>query len=136
MGFVYNLMEVSVRFRDICLWDCGGSSFRFWLPFVTNGIILCHFSLRRWHLLCLRVGTVLDNVGHTSETLLRQLKHHLLHICCNWSRLDLPSFLLTAIPYRASTGPEQVFPCVVFPVRKTTQGKPCFHYRDGFAVLL
>jgi hypothetical protein len=60
----------------------------------------------------------------------------------------------TAIPYRASTGPEQGFPCVVFPHRekpvfitgfhgdengffpviKTTQGKPCFHYRDGFAV--
>ena len=51
-------------------------------------------------------------------------------------------------------GPEQGFPCVVFPhrekpvfitgflgdenrffpVRKTTQGKPCSHYRDGFAV--
>ena len=60
----------------------------------------------------------------------------------------------TAIPYRASTGPEQGFPCVVFPHRekpvfitgfpgdgnrffpvgKSTQGKPCFHYRDGFAV--
>ena len=60
----------------------------------------------------------------------------------------------TAIPYRASTGPEQGFPCVVFPHREkpvfiagfpvdenrffpvgnTTQGKPCFHYRDGFAV--
>ena len=60
----------------------------------------------------------------------------------------------TAIPYRASTGPEQGFPCVVFthrekpvfisgfpddenrlfPVRKTTQGKPSFQYRDGFAV--
>ena len=57
----------------------------------------------------------------------------------------------TAIPYRASTGPEQGFPCVLFPhreknvfvtgfpgdgnrfspVRKSTQGKPCFHYRDG-----
>ena len=60
----------------------------------------------------------------------------------------------TAIPYRASTGPEQGFPCVIFPHREkpvliagfqveenrffpagnTTQGKPCFHYRDGFAV--
>ena len=60
----------------------------------------------------------------------------------------------TAIPYRASTEPEQGFPCVLFPhrekpvfitgfpgdgyrffpVRKSTQGKPCFHYRDGFAV--
>jgi hypothetical protein len=60
----------------------------------------------------------------------------------------------TAIPYRVSTGPEHGFPCVVFPhrekpvfitgfpgdenrffpVKKTTQGKPCFHYRDGFAV--
>ena len=80
--------------------------------------------------------------------------------------LDLPlwayriaSFLkldcYTAIPYRVSTGPEQGFPCVLFPnrekpvfitgipangnrffpVRKSTQGKPCFHYRDGFAVL-
>ena len=59
----------------------------------------------------------------------------------------------TAIPYRASTGPEQGFPSVVFPHREnpvfitgfpgdenrffpvgnTTQGKPCFHYRDGFA---
>ena len=35
--------------------------------------------------------------------------------------------------YRARTGfpgDENRF----FPVRKTTQGKPCFHYRDGFAV--
>ena len=52
----------------------------------------------------------------------------------------------TAIPYRVSTGPEQGFPCVLFPnrekpvfitgipangnrffpVRKSTQGKPCF----------
>ena len=60
----------------------------------------------------------------------------------------------TAIPYRASTGPEQGFPCVVFPHRgkpvfntgfpgdenrffpvgNTTQGKPSFRYRDGFAV--
>ena len=60
----------------------------------------------------------------------------------------------TAILDRAITGPEQGFPCVVFPhsekpvfitgfpgdenrflpVRKTIQGKPCFHYRDGFAV--
>ena len=60
----------------------------------------------------------------------------------------------TAIPYRVSTGPEQGFPCVLFPnrekpafitgipaignrffpVRKSTQGKPCLHYRDGFAV--
>ena len=61
----------------------------------------------------------------------------------------------TAIPHMASTGPEQGFPCVVFPHREnpvfiagfpvdenrifpvgnTTQGKPCFHYRDVFAVL-
>ena len=60
----------------------------------------------------------------------------------------------TAIPYRASTGPEQGFPCVVFPHREnpvfitwdpcnenrfftvgnTTQGKPYSHYRDGFAM--
>ena len=60
----------------------------------------------------------------------------------------------TAIPDRASTGPEQGFPCVVFPHREkpvfiagfpvvedtffpvgnTTQGKPCFCYRDGCAV--
>ena len=60
----------------------------------------------------------------------------------------------TAIPYRARTGPEQGFPCVVFPhkdkpvfiagfpvdekrffpVGNSTQGKPCFHYRNGFAV--
>ena len=53
----------------------------------------------------------------------------------------------TAILYRASTGPEEGFPCVIFPhrekpvfntgrpgdenrllpVRNTTQGKPCFH---------
>ena len=62
----------------------------------------------------------------------------------------------TAIPYRASTGPEQGFPCVLFPHRekpvyiswdpcnenrffpvgKSTQGRPCFQYRDGFAVEL
>jgi hypothetical protein len=60
----------------------------------------------------------------------------------------------TVLPYRASTRPDQGFPCVFyphrekpvfimvfpgdenrfFPVRKTTKGKPCFHYRDGFAV--
>ena len=64
------------------------------------------------------------------------------------------TLISTAIQYRASTGPEQGFPCVVihhrkrpiffgwdpcnenrfFPVRKATQGKPCFHYKDGFAV--
>ena len=58
---------------------------------------------------------------------------------------------LTALQSR--TGPEQGFPCVVFPhrekpvfitgfpgdenrffpVRNTTPGKPCFHYMDGFA---
>ena len=68
--------------------------------------------------------------------------------------LEKGSKCYTAIPYRASTGPEQGFPCVVFPHREnpvfiagfpvdenrffpvgnTTQGKPCFHYRDGFAV--
>ena len=62
----------------------------------------------------------------------------------------------TAIPYRVNTGPELGFPCKFFPnreklvfitgipangnrffpVRKSTQGKPCFHYRDGFAVYL
>ena len=62
--------------------------------------------------------------------------------------------LYTAILYRASTGPETGFSCVVFPhrenivfitgflgdengffpVRQTTQGKPYFHYRDEFAV--
>ena len=63
----------------------------------------------------------------------------------------------TAIPYRVSTGPEQDFPCVVnshrekpvfisgnpfshcrgpcihyrdFPLRITTQGDPCSHYRE------
>ena len=62
-------------------------------------------------------------------------------------------FCCTAIPYRASTGPEQGFPCVLFltcfhyreplfslqgpcihyrefPVRKSTQGNPCSHYRE------
>ena len=37
--------------------------------------------------------------------------------------------------YRARTG----FPGDgnrIFPVRKSTQGKSCFHYRDGFAVCL
>ena len=57
---------------------------------------------------------------------------------------------------QSRTGPEQGFPCVVFPhmeksvfntgfpgdenmlfpVGNTTKGKPCFHYRDGFAVQL
>ena len=57
----------------------------------------------------------------------------------------------TAITYRASTGPEQGFPCVVFPPREkpvfivgfpvdenrffpvgnTTQGNPCFHLGMG-----
>jgi hypothetical protein len=63
----------------------------------------------------------------------------------------VPSKLLD--PLQSRTGPEQGFPCVVFPhrekpvfitgfpgdenrffpVRKTTKEKPCFHYRDGFA---
>ena len=57
--------------------------------------------------------------------------------------------MYTAIPYRASTGQEQGFPCEVihtgktlfslqgtlfslqgFPFEKTLQGKPCFHYRE------
>ena len=64
------------------------------------------------------------------------------------------TYIFTAIPYRASTEPEQGFPCVLFanrekpvfitgipanenrffPVGKSTQGNPCFHYRGGFAV--
>ena len=60
----------------------------------------------------------------------------------------------TAIPYRASIGPVQGFPCVAFPHREklvfiagfpidenkfflvgnTTEGNPCFHYRDGLVV--
>ena len=67
--------------------------------------------------------------------------------------MDLEKSSLQSL--RASTGPEQGFPCVVFshrenpvfiagipanenrvfPVGYTTRGKPCFHYRDGFAVL-
>ena len=58
------------------------------------------------------------------------------------------------MPYRATKGSEQGFPCVLFPHRekpvfitgfpgdgnrffpvgKSTQGKPCCYYRDGFAV--
>jgi hypothetical protein len=40
----------------------------------------------------------------------------------------------TAIPYREGTGTEQGFPCVLFPVRKSTREKPSSHYRLGFAV--
>ena len=67
-------------------------------------------------------------------------------VCC--------TYVYTVIPYRARTGSKQGFPCVVFlhrenpvfitgfpgddnrffPVGNTTQVKPCFHYRDGFAV--
>ena len=35
-------------------------------------------------------------------------------------------FAPTAIPYRASTGPEQDFPCVVFPCEKNYTGKTLF----------
>ena len=69
----------------------------------------------------------------------------------NTNLLTVKHILFTAIPYRASTGPEQGFPCVVFPHREkpvfiswepcnenrvfpdgnTTQGKPCSHYRGG-----
>ena len=58
------------------------------------------------------------------------------------------------IPLQSRIGPEQGFPCVLFPrrenpgfitgfpgdenrffpVRKSTQGNPCFRYRDEFAV--
>jgi hypothetical protein len=77
-----------------------------------------------------------------------------LNVSKNGHNLTPPSHTAILYIYRASTGPEQGFPCVVFPhrekfvfvtgfpgnenrfflVRKTTQGKPCFHYRDGFAV--
>ena len=45
-------------------------------------------------------------------------------------------YTYTAIPYRASTGPEQGFPCVVFPHRE----KPVFiscdpSYEIGFSLL-
>ena len=60
----------------------------------------------------------------------------------------MEKYVYTAIPYRAITGPIQGFPCVLFPhrekpvfitgfpgdgnkffpVRKNTQGNPCFHY--------
>ena len=33
-------------------------------------------------------------------------------------------------------GQNSDFPVYFFPVRKSTQGKPCFHYRDGFAVYI
>ena len=64
---------------------------------------------------------------------------------CFLSQMEPYKFCI-AIPYRTNTGPEQGFSCVVFIegipanenrfflVRKTTQGKPYFHYRDGFAV--
>ena len=45
----------------------------------------------------------------------------------------------TAIQYRASTGPEQSFPCVVFPHREKPffiSWYPCNENRDGFAVYL
>ena len=78
----------------------------------------------------------------------------LLQLTSDWNSSSTHFLDFTAIPYRASTGPEQAFPCVVFPqsenpvfitgfpvdenrffpVGNTTQGKPCFHYRDGFAV--
>ena len=82
----------------------------------------------------------------------------LLSYCCDCTdsvaNYGFSIFIYTAIPYRASTEPEQGFPCVVFPHREkpvfiagfpvdenrffpvgnTTQGNPCFHYRDGFAV--
>jgi hypothetical protein len=66
----------------------------------------------------------------------------------NLSKILFNLHIYTAIPYRASTGPEQGFPCVLFPqrekpvfitgfpgdknmffpLRKITLGKPCFHY--------
>ena len=64
--------------------------------------------------------------------------------------------MLTNYVSSTCTGPEKDFPCVLFPcrekpvlitgfpgdrhrffpVRKSTQGKPCFHYRDGFALVM
>ena len=57
---------------------------------------------------------------------------------CHSKNFSLKNEILTAIPYRASTRPEQGFPCVVnyhkekpvFIVRITTQGNPCSHYRE------
>jgi hypothetical protein len=79
-----------------------------------------------------------------------------LEIVANYSCHNSCRFTYNVIPYRASTGPKQGFPCVVFPHREnpvfiagfpvdenrffpvgnTTHGNPCFHYRDGFAVYL
>ena len=50
----------------------------------------------------------------------------------------LKSRAFTAIPYRANTGPEQGFPCVLFPHREKPvfiTGFPGDENRDGFAVL-
>ena len=71
-----------------------------------------------------------------------------LKISCMFAPISLHCNL------QSRTGPEQGFPCVLlphrekpvfitgvpvdinrfFPVGKSTQGRPCFHYRDGFTV--
>ena len=43
---------------------------------------------------------------------------------CSISNREKPVFI-TGIPANGNR---------FFPVRKSTQGKPCFHYMDGFAV--
>ena len=56
----------------------------------------------------------------------------LVFILLNKKTLNFLLILCTAIPYRVSTGPEQGFPCVLFPSREkpvfiTGMGLQCVH---------
>ena len=110
-----------------------------------DGSVMLHdVSLRQTH------STVMETWLHFPPLLCVVLRFPTVLL----SLLCFALLSLTAIPYRASTGSEQGFPCVVFPHREkpvfiswdpcnenrffpvgnTTQGKPCFHYKDRFAV--
>jgi hypothetical protein len=55
-----------------------------------------------------------------------------------YTNLDLThkSNTYTAIPYRASTGPEHGFPCVVFPCEKNYTGKTLFSLQEWVCSVL
>ena len=72
-------------------------------------------STKKWRLLCLRGGTVIETVVYTSETLLRRLRMpslaHLLLLISAWSALVTYTFplVLLKLPVKQKTTTRQCF---------------------------
>ena len=121
-----------------------------------SGILQTDCMFTAWYqaFLTLNIHNSITLQLNTKTTTCMQWNEYNTLVWVPYARHYKPRLVYTAIPYRASTGPEQGFHCVVFPhrekpvfitglpsdqnrffpVRKTTQRKPCFHYRDGFVV--